>query len=120
FAGGVTLFVKDGYVNYEYNYFLMNRTKIAATEKLPEGDVDIQVISKLENGPASAMNITIKANGKTIAEGTVPNSIASTISYNDGFDIGEDLGSPVSEAYYDNAPFEFNGKINGVKIKYID
>ncbi|MFV0430541.1 MAG: arylsulfatase, partial [Alphaproteobacteria bacterium] len=40
FAGGVTLFVKDGYVNYEYNYFLMNRTKIAATEKLPEGDVD--------------------------------------------------------------------------------
>ncbi|MFV0573195.1 MAG: arylsulfatase [Xanthomarina gelatinilytica] len=120
FAGGVTLFVKDGYVNYEYNYFLMNRTKIAATEKLPEGDVDIQVISKLENGPASALNITIKANGKTIAEGKVPNSIASTISYNDGFDIGEDLGSPVSEAYYDNAPFEFNGKINGVKIKYLD
>ncbi|MFV0484045.1 MAG: hypothetical protein ACK5MG_08140, partial [Bacteroidales bacterium] len=105
---------------YEYSYFLMDRTKIKATEKLPKGKVNIQVVSKLEKGPTSALNITIKVNGKEVASGVVPKSIASTVSYNDGFDVGQDLGSPVSEAYYDNAPFEFNGKINGVKIKYLD
>lgn len=120
FAGGVSLFVKDGYLTYEYNYFLMNRTKITAKEKLPEGKVNIQVVSKLQGKPASPMDVTIKVNGKTVAQGQVPNSIASTISYNDGFDIGRDGGSPVSEDYFDNAPFAFNGEINNVKVKYLD
>ncbi|MFV0366614.1 MAG: hypothetical protein ACK5JS_09000 [Mangrovibacterium sp.] len=120
YTDGITLFVKDGYVTYEYSYFLMDRTKIKATEKLPKGKVNIQVVSKLEKGPTSALNITIKVNGKEVASGVVPKSIASTVSYNDGFDVGQDLGSPVSEAYYDNAPFKFNGEINGINVKYID
>ncbi|MFV0366760.1 MAG: hypothetical protein ACK5JS_09770 [Mangrovibacterium sp.] len=118
FGGGVSLFIKNGYVNYEYNLFLMNRTKIAAKSKLPEGNVKLEVTSKLQGGPGSPMDVTIKANGKVIAQGTVPRSIPSFIALNDGFDIGQDLGSPVSEAYYDQAPFEFNGKINGVDIEY--
>jgi hypothetical protein len=28
------------------------------------------------------------------------------------------LGSPVSLAYYDQAPFKFNGTIEQVKVKY--
>jgi hypothetical protein len=35
------------------------------------------------------------------------------------FDVGEDLGSPVSLDYYDRAPFKFTGKIDTVKVKYI-
>ncbi|MGH8065154.1 MAG: hypothetical protein ACRERE_07905 [Candidatus Entotheonellia bacterium] len=37
---------------------------------------------------------------------------------NDCPDIGADLGSPVSEACYDKAPFTFNGKIEQVQVKY--
>ena len=35
------------------------------------------------------------------------------------FDIGSDLGSPVSLDYYDQAPFKFNGQINTVRVKYV-
>ncbi|MBK0329510.1 hypothetical protein I5535_19755 [Rhodobacteraceae bacterium F11138] len=39
-------------------------------------------------------------------------------SANAAFDIGHDSYSPVSEAYCDRKPFEFNGKIKQVKIAY--
>ncbi len=36
----------------------------------------------------------------------------------DGFDVGTDLGSPVSPAYFDDAPFPFNGQIEKVRVEY--
>lgn len=36
------------------------------------------------------------------------------------FDIGMDLGSPVALDYHERAPFEFNGKIHKVQIKYVE
>jgi len=35
------------------------------------------------------------------------------------FDIGMDLGSPVSLDYHERTPFKFNGKIKKVNIMYI-
>ena len=34
-SGGLTLFVEDGILCYEYNLFIIMRTKIRATQKLP-------------------------------------------------------------------------------------
>jgi hypothetical protein len=39
---------------------------------------------------------------------------------NDCLDIGIDRGSPVALEYYDKAPFEFNGKIAQVQVKYLN
>jgi hypothetical protein len=44
---------------------------------------------------------------------TVP--VAFTAS--ESFDVGVDLGSPVSLAYFDRAPFKFEGKIEGVRVE---
>jgi hypothetical protein len=38
---------------------------------------------------------------------------------NDGLDFGIDLGSPVGIEYYDEAPFKFNGKIEGARVEYL-
>ena len=38
------VFVKDGVLNYEYNLFLIDRTKIQASKKLPAGRVKIEVV----------------------------------------------------------------------------
>ncbi|WP_427873676.1 hypothetical protein [Flavobacterium sp. MMS24-S5] len=35
------------------------------------------------------------------------------------FDVGEDLGGPVSIRYYKKAPFKFEGKINSVKVELL-
>lgn len=121
FAGGMTVYVKDGILNYEHNLFLMNRTKIQAKKKLPEGKVKIEIKSEMtKSEPFSPLNVTIKVNNKVFAKGQVPKTAPSIFSFNDGFDIGTDLGSPVSEAYYDDAPFEFNGKIEQIYVKYLD
>ena len=42
-SGGLTLFVEDGILCYEYNLFIIMRTKIRAKEKLPVGKVKIEV-----------------------------------------------------------------------------
>ena len=39
FPGGVTCFVEDGILCYEYNLFEIQRTKIRAQQQLPPGKV---------------------------------------------------------------------------------
>ena len=49
----------------------------------------------------------------------MPVSAPLLFTANDCLDIGIDLGSPVSVDYYDQAPFKFNGKIEGARVKYL-
>jgi hypothetical protein len=66
----------------------------------------------------AAGEIVIKANGKEIARGEIPTLATLGFTANDCFDIGSDLGSPVSLDYYSVAPFRFNGRINHMNIVY--
>lgn len=119
FSGGLSLYVKDGVLSYEYNLFEIQRTQIKATEKLPVGKVKIEVESRLAAPKAGApLNVTIKVNGKVVAQGQVPMTAPLTFTANDCLDIGSDLGSPVSLDYFDLAPFAFNGAIATTKISY--
>ena len=119
FSGGVTCFVKDGVLNYEFNLFTIQRTKIKAAGKLPTGKVKIEVESKLVDRIGGAMNVTLKVNGAVVAQGQVPAAMSLHFTSNATFDIGSDLDSPVSLDYFDQAPFPFNGKIGATKITYL-
>lgn len=120
YAGGLTVFVEDGVLNYEYNLFLIDRTKVKASEKLPQGEVNIEIVSTIEKpGLWAPMDVVLKINGKEVGKGRVPKTAPSLFSFNDGFDIGQDLGSPVSEAYFEKAPFQFDGEIRSLKASYI-
>jgi arylsulfatase len=119
-SGGLTCFVEDGILCYEYNLFIIQRTKIRSKEKLPTGKVKIEVeTAYIERKPTGPLKVTLKANGKVIAEGTVPVSAPLSFTANDCFDIGQALGSPVSLDYRDKAPFKFNGEIEQVHVKYV-
>ena len=119
-AGGLTCFVEDGILCYEYNLFIIQRTKIRAKEKLPVGKVTIEVeTAYAELKPAGPLDVTIKVNGKRVAEGRVPISAPLLFTANDCLDIGVALGSPVSLDYYDKAPFKFNGRIEQMNVKYM-
>lgn len=120
FAGGLTCYVKDGILSYEYNLFEIQRTQIKAREKLPAGKATIEVITKYAvKKPAGPLDITMKVNGQEVAKGTVPISAPLLFTANDCLDIGIALGSPVSPDYFDQAPFKFNGTINQVQVKYL-
>jgi len=119
-SAGLTLFVEDGVLCYEYNLFIIQRTKIRSKEKLPSGKVKIEVeTAYIEKKPAGPLKVNIKVNGKKFAEGTVPVSAPLGFTANDCLDIGQALGSPVSLDYREKAPFKFNGKIEKVHVKYI-
>ena len=118
FSGGLTCYVKEGILCYEYNIFEIDRIKIRSKEKLPVGKVKLEVVSKLTAKIGGPMDITLKVNGKVVAEGQVPVTAATHFGTNDCLDIGSDLGSPVSLDYYDKAPFKFNGTIGTTKISY--
>ena len=119
FAGGLTCFVEDGILCYEYNLFIVQRTKIRAKEKLPAGKVTIGIeTAYAELRPAGPLDVTITVNGKLFAEGRVPISAPLLFTANDCLDIGVALGSPVSLDYYDKAPFKFNGRIDQVTVEY--
>jgi hypothetical protein len=68
--------------------------------------------------PGSPLDVTLKVNGQVVAQGRVPITAALAFTANDCFDIGSDLGSPVSLDYFDQAPFKFNGTISTTKIAY--
>ena len=119
FSGGLSLYVIDGYLSYEYNLFEIDRTHIRSKTKLPKGKVTIEVVSRLASPKSGApLNVSLKVDGKEVAKGQVPITAAFAFTANECLDFGSDLGSPVSTDYYDKAPFIFNGYIGTSKVWY--
>jgi arylsulfatase len=119
-GGGLTCYVDDGQIVYEYNLFIIQRTKIRSAGKLPTGRVKIEVETVYETPrPAGPLSVTIRANGAVVAQGVVPMSAGLLFTANDCLDIGRALGSPPSLDYYDRAPFPFNGTIHHMNVRYI-
>jgi arylsulfatase len=117
FSGGLTCYVQNGVLCYEYNLFEIQRTQIKAKERLPVGKAAIEVESKrVSSGRNSPMDVSLKVNGQVVAQGRVPVIASLSFTSNECLDIGSDLGSPVSRDYYDRAPFPFNGVISTTSI----
>src|SRR5271169_2312650 len=64
FSGGVTCYVKDGVLTYEFNLFEIQRTKVISKSKLPLGKVKIEVESQLTGAIGGSMDITLRVNGE--------------------------------------------------------
>jgi arylsulfatase len=118
FSGGVSLWVDQGKLYYEYNLFEIERTRLESKEALPTGKAKIEVETKIA-APRGAAQIVIRIDGKETAKGTVPRTAVLAFTANDAFDVGMDSYSPVSEAYFDLKPFQFNGAIDTVHIQYL-
>ena len=119
FSGGITCYIKNGYLNYEFNLFEVQRTKVRSGKKLSAGKQKIEIESRLENAIGGPMNITLRVNGEIVAQGKVPAAMSLHFTSNESFDIGSDTGSPVSLDYYKQAPFVFNGKIGKTQVAYL-
>ena len=64
-------------------------------------------------------NVTLFLDGKSISEGKIPMTQAMIFSADDGADVGEDTGAPVSPDY---GPVGngFNGEVRGVLLSIVD
>lgn len=120
FSGGVSLFVDQGKLTYEYNLFEIERTRLEAPIPPASGKVKIEVETrKVDKTHAGPLDVVIRIDGQVVAKGRVPRSAPLAFTANDAFDVGRDSYSPVSLSYFDRKPFAFNGKIDGLKVQYL-
>jgi arylsulfatase len=84
---------------------------------LPAGKHTIEVTTKIEgNKPGAAGTVTLVVDGEKVAQGILKRTVPLAFTASETFDVGIDLGSPVSLNYYDRRPFEFDGQINRVTV----
>lgn len=116
-SGGVSVYVDQGKLVYEYNLLLLERTIVSSKRALSAGEHTVEVHEDIPNagGPGA---ITLKIDGKDVANGNIPRTVPGAFTASETLDIGRDLGAPVSRAYSHRAPFAFNGQIKSVEVRY--
>jgi arylsulfatase len=116
-AGGVTLYIDKGQLVYEYNALTLKRTVLRSTSPLPVGRCRIEVeMAVASPKPGSPATVTLRVDGAEFGRVTVPYTLPLAFTATETFDVGVDLGSPVSLDYFDRAPFRFTGQIAGVHV----
>jgi arylsulfatase len=55
--------------------------------------------------------------GKEVARTSPKMTVPAAFTASESFDVGVDLGSPVSRDYFERRPFKFDGRISQVKVQ---
>ena len=118
-SGGLTLYLDKGELTYEYNTLELWRTKIKANRAIPAGRNKIEVETVMSSpARAAPADIILRLNGEEVGRGTVKTTVPMLFTATETFDVGIDLGSPVSLDYADKAPFAFDGTIGEIHVRY--
>ena len=114
-GGGLTCFMDNGKLTYEYNMMLIENYAVDTKEKLAPGKHHIIITTTIAKPFAPAV-VKINIDGKDVANCDVKRTVPAAFSANESFDVGRDLGAPVSLKYAKRAPFKFSGTISKVKV----
>ncbi|MGK7940472.1 MAG: hypothetical protein AB4062_10065, partial [Crocosphaera sp.] len=125
-SGGLTLFMEDGKLKYEYNMMLLDRYKAESEGTIPTGPQTIEVKTIFTSlQPLAPANVVIKVGPnkdalEEVASTTVERTVPAAFTASESFDVGTDLGSPVSLDYADEVPFPFTGTLNKLTVELLD
>ncbi len=117
YFGGWTLYMKDGKVHHEYNWFALERTNIASTAALAPGKHTIVYEFIPDDArPGAGGKSMLTVDGKKVVEGRIPKTQPYAFSADEGADVGVDGETNVSPDYKqgDN---KFTGHITRVTIE---
>ncbi len=114
-GGGLSVYLEDGHIVYEYNMMIIETYRVK-TDKIPAGKHEIEIRTAIGK-PAGPADIIISVDGRQAAKTTVGRTVPVAFTATESFDVGADLGSPVSEAYAAKRPFEFNGTIDAMRVE---
>ena len=98
--GGWTLYMKDGVVHHEYNFFGVERTNIASTKPIGAGKHEIKYVFVADAAkPGTGGRCELYVDGEKVAEGHIPKTQPFVFSADEGVDVGLDGETPVSNDY---------------------
>ena len=118
--GGWSLYAKDGKLKYCYNWGGFKHFYAESAGVLPAGQHQVRMeFAYAGGGLGKGGKATLFVDGKKVGDGDVDATLAIVFSADDGCDVGEDSGAPVSPDYgpVGNA---FNGEIKAVQLSIAD
>ena len=101
---------------YEYNMMVIERYTARSKEKIAAGKRKIEVDTTIAK-PGAPAEVVLTVDGKEVARTTVKRTVPAAFTASESFDVGIDLGSPVSLDYFDRRPFKFDGRITAVNVQ---
>jgi arylsulfatase A-like enzyme len=113
---GWTLYMKDGKVHHEYNFFGVERTNIADSSALSAGKhvIKYEFIPDAAR-PGTGGKCMLFVDGKQVAQGYIPKTVPFAFSADEGADVGLDAETAVSDDYKEGDN-KFTGTIAKVTI----
>jgi arylsulfatase len=116
-SGGLTVYLDGGHLVYEYNMMIIERYVARSKQVIAMGKHRIEIDTTLtEKRPLSPAEVVLTVDGQEVARTTVARTVPAAFTASETFDVGTDLGSPVSRDYYERRPFAFDGTIDTVSV----
>jgi arylsulfatase A-like enzyme len=114
--GGWVLYTKGGKLKYCYNLLGIQHFFAESEGKIPAGQHQVRMeFAYAGGGLGKGGTATLYVDGKEVGQGAVKATAAMIFSADDGCDVGQDTGAPVSPDYGARGN-EFNGRVRGVQI----
>jgi arylsulfatase len=114
-SGGLTLYLDAGHLVYEYNMMIIEQYGARSEAPLGAGRHEIVVDTVIEK-PGAAGTVSLIVDGQEVGRADLARTVPAAFTATETFDVGVDLGSPVSANYFDRRPFELEGEIESVKV----
>jgi len=98
--GGWSLYAKNGKLKYCYNWGGFKHFVVESANRIPAGEHQVRMeFAYAGGGLGKGGKATLFIDGKKVGEGDIGATLAMIFSADDGCDIGEDTGAPVSSDY---------------------
>lgn len=119
-SAGYALFMKDGKLHWEHNWFEEEHYLISSKEPIPAGhrvlSAEIKVDEEGKFGTGGT--VTLRMGETVIGEGRFEKQVPFRFTVNETFDVGCDTVTPVSDQY--KSPFPFTGTIRRILVDISD
>ncbi|MGH7795229.1 MAG: arylsulfatase [Candidatus Binatia bacterium] len=118
--GGWSLYAKNGKLKYCYNLLGIQNFFAESAGVIPAGARQVRIeFAYAGGGLGKGGAVSLFIDGKKVGEGKVDATAAMIFSADDGCDVGEDTGAPVSPEYGPRGN-GFSGRIKGVQLAIAD
>lgn len=120
-AGGFSLYLREGRLHYDYNFFGKATYRVSSTEPLPTGKVQVDMQYTQEPFrflvEQTGGMVQLRVNGKAAGQGRIDKVVPVRFSATETLDVGMDLGAAASPVYREQLPYAFTGNIEDVTVE---
>ena len=114
--GGYSFYIKNGKLTLHYNFLNMARYTIRSNAGVPLGKSRLRYEFTADNSSRGSGGLgKLFINDQQVGEGRIGRTAPNVLSIDDTFNVGMDIGTPVSDEY--ESPFKFTDTLEHVTIE---